>query len=237
MQFTVAGRPWDSFDGYLFDIDGTLIHCTDAVHYFAFCEALTAISGRALNLDGVNAHGNTDVGILRDAFALAGVPDDQWRPRLPKIRTGMCRFVDANKEDLRPEPLPYVKEVLAHLSGKGAVLGVATGNLKGIGQLKLQRAGLLDFFKVGGWSDDFEQRSDVFRAAIKQMRSATQPSASFCILGDTPADIRAARANGQPVIAIATGVYSREQLAAESPDLCLQSFAELFAARPTCREP
>jgi FMN phosphatase YigB (HAD superfamily) len=54
-------RKWDAYDAYLFDIDGTLLTCHDAVHYFAFCEALTALAGRELNLDGVVAHGNTDV--------------------------------------------------------------------------------------------------------------------------------------------------------------------------------
>ena len=73
-------RAWDEFDAYLFDIDGTLINCRDAVHYFAFCEALTRIAGRPTNLDGVVAHGNTDVGILRDALHLAKVPDEAWRP-------------------------------------------------------------------------------------------------------------------------------------------------------------
>ncbi len=35
-----GARRWDAYDAYLFDIDGTLMNCTDAVHYFAFCEAL-----------------------------------------------------------------------------------------------------------------------------------------------------------------------------------------------------
>ena len=57
------------------DIDGTLLNCMDAVHYFAFCDALSEVAGRALNLDGVVTHGNTDEGILRDAFAVGGVAE------------------------------------------------------------------------------------------------------------------------------------------------------------------
>ena len=75
-------REWDCFDAYLFDIDGTLLNCSDAVHYFAFCNTLSAIAGRPFTLEGVTAHGNTDVGILRDALALAGVDAAVWRPRL-----------------------------------------------------------------------------------------------------------------------------------------------------------
>jgi phosphoglycolate phosphatase-like HAD superfamily hydrolase len=224
----VNGRPWDSFDGYLFDIDGTLIHCTDAVHYFAFCEALTTISGRSLTLEGVATQGNVDVGILRDAFALAGIPESRWRPQLPAILGGMGDFVAARTQDLCPNILPRVRDVLDHLRDKGASLGVATGNLRRIGELKLQRAGILDYFQIGGWSDEFECRPDVIRAAADKMRAATHPDAAICILGDTPADILAAHANGMPVIAITTGIYTPEQLLAENPELCLHSFADLF---------
>src|SRR6185503_10778846 len=50
-------RAWDGFDAYLFDVDGTLLNCKDAVHFFAFRNALRTLSGRELNLDGVTAHG------------------------------------------------------------------------------------------------------------------------------------------------------------------------------------
>lgn len=226
----VGGCEWDTFDGYLFDIDGTLLNCADAVHYFAFCDALQTLSGRALTLEGVTAHGNTDVGILRDALALAGVPDAKWRPRLREIRETMGRFVLERKGDVCAVALPYAREVLEHLQRKGATLGIATGNLQTIGRLKLQTAGLLDFFSVGGWSDDYEQRADVFRAALEQMRAVTRTGATICVFGDTPADVAAAHANGLPVIAVATGVYSREELLAVQPDLCLESLGQLLRA-------
>jgi phosphoglycolate phosphatase len=227
---TTLGRSWDTFDVYLFDIDGTLLHCSDATHYFAFCDALKALSGSPLTLEGVTAHGNTDVGILRDALALAGVAEAEWRPKLTEIRTRMCRFVESRKDELCATALPCVRELLAHLEGKGAILGVVTGNLREIGRMKLQRAGLLDYFDVFGWSDNFEYRVDVFRSATEQIRAAMPLTTKICVVGDTPADVLAARANGLRVIAVATGVYSGEQLLMEGPDLCLKSFDELFRA-------
>lgn len=221
-------REWDEYDAYLFDVDGTLLHCTDAVHYFAFCEALGALAGRPLNLDGVTAHGNTDVGILRDALALAGVRDEVWRPQLSEIRGEMCRFVEARREQLCTEVLPAVPEVLGHLRARGAVLGVATGNLEGIGRLKLERCGLLEWFDFGGYSDGYEYRVDVFTGALAKARVLRGANASVCVVGDTPEDVRAARANGLDVIAVATGIYSLEELAAEKPNLCLRSLQDLL---------
>jgi phosphoglycolate phosphatase-like HAD superfamily hydrolase len=221
-------QPWDTFDAYLFDIDGTLIHCADAIHYFSFCDALSTVAGRPLNLDGVTAHGNTDIGILRDAFTLAGIPEDHWRPRLPQICEQMCLQVEQNKAGLCATVLPQVREVLQHLRNKGATLSVATGNLERIGRQKLAAANLLELFHAGAWSDTFEQRADIFCHGIEQVRRATRPNAAILAVGDTPADILAARANHLPVIAVATGTYTFEQLQNEEPSLCLHSFAELL---------
>ena len=227
MTQTINGRPWDSFDGYLFDIDGTLMNCTDAVHYFAFCDVLTRVAGRPLNLDGVVAHGNVDVGILRDAFTLADVPESIWRPRLAEMRDSMGAFVAAREADLCTPVLPGVVTVLTHLQQSGATLGVATGNLARIGTLKLAHAGLARFFDFGGFSDAFETRTDVFAHAVTLARNLRGGAASLCVVGDTPVDIRAAHANGLPVIAVATGIYTRDQLLPEQPELCLNSLTEL----------
>ncbi len=223
-------RPWDAFDAYLFDIDGTLLECKDLVHYSAFCEVLGAIAGRQLTLEGVVAHGNTDIGILRDALKLAGISDERWRPNIDSIRQAMSDFVRAREVDLCIQVLPYVHEVLAHLCARKGVLGVATGNLQSIGTLKLKRAGLLNYFSFGGWSDAFECRSDVFREAVRTAKALAGAGASICVIGDTPADIQAARQNHLPVIAVATGIYTADRLTAELPDACLHSLGELTGA-------
>jgi phosphoglycolate phosphatase-like HAD superfamily hydrolase len=222
-------KRWDTYDAYLFDIDGTLLNCTDAVHYFAFCDALTAIAGRPVNLDGVNTHGSVDNAILRDAFAAAGIAEANWRPRLAEARAAMAQQVARNRADFRIEVLPGVRDVLTRLRQRGAILGVATGNYAAIGRLKLEHAGLLDFFHFGGYSDAFETRADVFRAAVDRARALTTPAAAICVVGDTPADVQAAKANGLDVIAVATGIFPYEVLAAESPSRILRSLQDLMA--------
>jgi phosphoglycolate phosphatase-like HAD superfamily hydrolase len=221
-------RAWDAYDAYLFDIDGTLMNCTDAVHYFAFNEALTSVGGRPLTIDGVVAHGNTDVGIIRDAFAKHEVAESLWRPQLAEMIAGMGRFVESRQGDLCINLLPRVRDVLLHLKARGAVIGTATGNLQAIGEVKLARAGLLELFDFGGWSDAHETRTEVFRAAAAKARELAGRDAKLCVLGDTPADVRAARDIGVEVIAVATGIYPFEQLQAESPNLLLHSLEELM---------
>ena len=225
-------RAWDGFQAYLFDIDGTLLNCQDAVHYFAFCDALTGVAGRPLNLDGVVAHGNTDEGILRDAFTLAAVDEAYWRGRMAQVREQIGAQVEANRSQLRIDVLPGARRVLEHLRSRGAVLSTATGNLTRVGEAKLQECDLLPFFHYGGYSDQCETRVDVFRRALARVREDLGADASVCVVGDTPADVTAAHANGLEVIAVATGIYSREQLEKEAPELCIDSLLALFAEAP-----
>jgi phosphoglycolate phosphatase-like HAD superfamily hydrolase len=139
----------------------------------------------------------------------------------------MCRFVQAHQSELRITILPQVHEVLRHLGSRGAALGVATGNLRDIGQIKLKRAGLLKYFSFCAWSDAFECRDDVFEEAVRKAKALAGENAAICVIGDTPSDVRAAHRHGLPVIAVATGIYSVEQLREESPEMCLQSLSDL----------
>lgn len=220
-------RGWDEFAAYLFDIDGTLLNCQDAVHYFAFCDALSAVAGRPMNLDGVVTHGNTDEGILRDAFRRAEIAEAVWRGQMDVVRAQIGAQVERDREQLRIEVLPGVREVLAHLRGRGAVLSTATGNLARVGEVKLGRCGLLPFFDFGGWSDTCESRSEVFRRALGKVRAAIGPEAAVCVVGDTPADVEAAHANGLEVIAVATGIFAEEDLEAGMPEMCVASLERL----------
>lgn len=216
------------YDAYLFDIDGTLLNCTDAVHYFGFCEVLTSVAGRPMNLDGVVAHGNVDMGIMRDALLGASVPDAAWRPRGAEMRDALSSFVERRSADLCTTVLPGVTAVLEHLRGRGAKLGVATGNLERIGWTKLERCGLRSHFDFGGFSDDFEWRRDMIGAAVRKARAAAGDGASVCVVGDTPADVQAAHDNGLDVIAVATGIFSPEELRASDPDLLVRAMTELL---------
>jgi phosphoglycolate phosphatase len=222
-------RAWDEFDAYLFDIDGTLLNCRDAVHYFAFCDALTSVAGRPMNLDGVVCHGNVDAGILRDAFVRAGVEEQVWRGELKRICEGIGAQVEANAGQMEIDVLPGAGRVLEHLRARGAVLSTATGNLARVGIAKLGRCGLLEHFQHGGWSDGCESRDEVFRKALAGLREALGTEATVCVVGDTPADVRSAHANGLEVIAVATGIYSGEELEAAGPELLVPSLLALFA--------
>jgi phosphoglycolate phosphatase-like HAD superfamily hydrolase len=224
-----AGFRWDAADAYLFDIDGTLLNCRDAVHYWAFCHAVQDVLGIEAGIDGVPVHGNTDVGILRAALRRARVDDARIDRHLPQIVDRMCAEAQRRGEQIVPELCPSIRELVGHLFERGKLLGVASGNLEPIGWMKLEKAELRPMFSFGSFAWPRESRSEIFVHGAFLARQRLGPSASVCIFGDTPADIHAARLAGLPIVVLATGIYSLAELLSYGPDACFASAAELLA--------
>ena len=80
---------------------------------------------------------------------------------LEDILDAMRNDVLAQREAMQVRVMPGVEETLEHLQAKGAALGVATGNLESIGWLKIELAGLRDWFSFGGFSDRFIVRAEM----------------------------------------------------------------------------
>jgi phosphoglycolate phosphatase-like HAD superfamily hydrolase len=226
--FVREGFLWDEQPAYLFDIDGTLLRDPGRVHHNAFFAGVKSVMGRDLVLDGVTVAGNTDPGILHDAFRIQGLAESEWRPQLEEVLEAIRVEVLAQRETMRIKVMPGVEATLAHLKAKGAAIGVATGNLEAIGWHKIEIAELRDWFAFGGFSDRFAVRSDMIAHAAGIARAFAGPDASVCVVGDTPSDVSAARANGLPVIAVATGRYSFDELMECQPDACATTLEALL---------
>jgi len=234
------GFRWDEQRAYLFDIDGTLMRHRDRVHVDAFFDSVRGVMGQELVLDGVTLAGNTDPGILRDAFRLASVEESVWRPHREDMLQAMRATVAARRGEMLWTIMPGVEATLEHLENKGALLGVATGNLEEIGWIKIENAGLRSWFSFGGFCDRFEAREEMIAHAAEQARAILRsseggaglgaPEPTVCVIGDTPRDIEAARTNGLPAIAVATGRYSFEELMEHEPAACATTLEALLEA-------
>jgi phosphoglycolate phosphatase-like HAD superfamily hydrolase len=141
----------------------------------------------------------------------------------------MCELVAEQRDQMHLRLMLGVKDALSHLTRKGALLGVATGNLEMIGWIKIEEAGLREWFRFGGFSDHYPIRAELIGNAARKARELSGADARVCVVGDTPRDIEAARANSLPVIAVATGNYSFEALLELKPEVCASSLADLLA--------
>jgi len=141
----------------------------------------------------------------------------------------MRQTVHDRRHEMHLRLMPGVEDALAHLAKKGALLGVATGNLEMIGWIKIEEAGLREWFRFGGFSDHFPIRSELVGDAARKARELARADARVCVVGDTPRDIEAAHANQLPVIAVATGNFSFDTLLEGRPEVCASSLADLLA--------
>jgi phosphoglycolate phosphatase len=228
LQITELQMDFFSFDAYLFDIDGTLLNTRDAIHYFAFRNAMKKVWGFEATIDGVPVHGNTDIGILRAVCRLQNISDAEFESHLPQIIEMMCAEVSSRSAEIRADLCPCIPDLLSMLQQQHKLIGVVTGNFEAIGWTKLTATGLRPYFAFGSFSDRTERRADIFRSGLAEVHRRLGPAARTVVVGDTPSDIHAAREAGLPVISVATGIYPHAELAALSPDLCISSCTELL---------
>ena len=222
------GFAWDGQDAYLFDIDGTLLRDTGRIHMDSFVPSIRRVTGFEVTLEGVPVHGSTDTAILGEACRQAGIPAEVLEPQLGAIFEAMRRTVAEQRNVMKLLLMPGVEDALRHLARKGALLGVATGNLEAIGWIKIEVAGLREWFRFGGFSDNFPIRAELIGHAARKARELAGAEARVCVVGDTPRDIEAAHANSLPVIAVATGNFSFEALLEHRPEVCASSLADLL---------
>jgi len=215
------GFNWRRFDAYLFDIDGTLLNSRDAVHYDSFLTAMRELYGRAVGLEGVEVQGSTDPIILLHALQKAGICEADGRACLEAAMAKMCSEVETRSEELRPELCGSIEKLLADLKAKGKLLGVTSGNVERIGWAKLKAAGIDEYFAFGSFSDRNESRTEIFRWGTQEVLRRLGDQAKICFVGDTPADVAAAKACGFPVIAVATGIFSMIELGKTEPEMCI----------------
>lgn len=215
-------------DAYIFDIDGTLLVTKDLVHWNALHQAMLEIYQVDATIEGIQYHGKTDLSILRCALGRVGIQDREFEARLPKALEVVRREVEASYQKMEPTVCPGVIQLLEFVRDARKLLGVASGNLESVGWRKIQAAELDGFFSFGCFSDCCETRSGIFRNAISHVTQYLGAQARTCFIGDTPADIQAARDTGASIVAVASGVFSLDELRACSPDLCLSHCGQLF---------
>ncbi len=206
----------------LFDIDGTLI-TTGGAGRMALEMALAAEFNVADVDHRVDFAGRTDRAIVRDLLRAHALEDSQenWQRFL---KSYLARLPD-NLAQREGSVLPGVEPLLERLAKRSDVtLGLLTGNVQSGAWKKLEYYGLAHFFQFGAFGDRHYQRNEVAQEALIACRklAGNEPRGEHIwVIGDTPNDVLCARAIGARCVAVATGVYSRDQLDAAEPDLLL----------------
>lgn len=217
----------------LFDIDGTLIS-SRGVGRRAFAHALRVVYGTEGILDAYDTRGKTDPRIVVDVLGAVGLGGAAIEAGLEACFAAYARELEAligTGEGV--QVLPGMETVVRNLAARDdVVVGLLTGNIATGAELKLRPTGLWPCFRVGAFGSDHIDRRQlpfVARARLREQVGRDLPFEQVTIIGDTPHDIDCARACGAVAVAVATGLYARDELAAHAPDLLFDDFADAEA--------
>jgi phosphoglycolate phosphatase len=214
----------------LFDIDGTLLDAGGAGRR-ALARAIEEEVGRSIPQHAFHGFaGRPDSWIVRTILERMGLPDVEPASER-RIFDGYTLHLE---EELRDRPtlriLPGVRELLDALaSEQDFLLGLLTGNIETSARTKLSHLGINATFGFGAFGDDASDRDrllPIARSRAEERRGGRIDAGQICLVGDTPLDIGCARAGGSSILAVATGLYDAESLAALEPDQLLNDLRD-----------
>jgi len=203
----------------LFDLDGTLV-TTGGAGKQAIDAALAA-HGAAGGTDFSFA-GMTDRAIIRLGLTAAGLePTTERLDQVIQTYLATLRQTVAAMADERYRVHAGVVAALDRAEQTpGMAIGLGTGNVEQGARIKLARVDLARRFAFGGFGSDAEDRAELIGVGAQRGAARLGQPLRQCrvvVIGDTPKDIAAARANGAESIAVATGPVSAETLAEHGP--------------------
>jgi len=214
----------------LFDIDGTLLSSQGAGGR-ALKGALREVFGRLGPMDGYSFAGRTDPQIVLDLMRRAGFREGFIREKMPLVfELYLQRLPEEIRKGLPPTLFPGVLPLLKALKREErAILGLLTGNIEAGAEIKLAALNLQDYFSVGAYGSDAEERNHLPWIVLQRVRGKFDRhlnEGDMVVIGDTPLDVGCAREVGARSIAVATGVVGREELEGCGADYLFDDFRE-----------
>jgi pyrophosphatase PpaX len=203
----------------LFDLDGTLIDSA-AIILASFRHATKAVLERE----------------IPDEELLAAVGGSTLREQMLALGEERAdELVQAYREHNEPlhaelRPCAGIPRLLRELNGDSRALGIVTAKRRLTVDLAFRALPELEpYFDVVVGSEDTERHKphpDPVLTALDRLARGAEDAA---YVGDSPFDIQAAKAAGVGAIAVTWGgIHSRERLAAEEPDLLVDTAEELL---------
>jgi phosphoglycolate phosphatase len=179
--------------------------------------------------------GRTDRAIALEVLTLAGVPDPEqalgpFHDVMAAHSAGLAASVAQ-----RSRVLAGAAQAISALAERDVVQSLLTGNIRPLAEVKLGPLGLTEHLDldVGAYGDAHAVRAELVHLArdrASRVYGCDFGGAATVLVGDTPLDVGAALATGARAVAVATGLFTAETLAASGAHVVLPDLADTDAA-------
>jgi len=205
-------------NGIFFDLDGTIVDSREAYYEAARIAFLTM--GQEL------PEKETVLEIPRRLERKQPLNDVIKGDIRKFLRTYLNAYYSITTE--KTKPLPKVSTALEALSGK-AKLALAT--MRAFPKESIIKE--LEVFKIAKYFScvvtalDTNKPKPSPEALIKCAKALDVQMSDCIIVGDSISDVRAGKAAGSKTVAVLSGLFSRQELAKEKPDLIIEDLTAL----------
>ena len=207
------------FPVVLFDLDGTVVD-SGGIILASMRHATRTVLARELSDGELMAH--------------VGGPglEAQMRALDPVRADELVAVYRAHNEPLHDtlEACPGMEAALETLKEQGLRLGVVTAKRRSTVELAFAKLPLGHLFEAVVGGDETERhKPDPEPLLVAAARLEAEPQ-ECAYVGDSPFDVRAAKAAGMHAVAVTWGrIHDRARLAAEEPDAIVDTAEELLA--------
>ena len=203
------------FKGIIFDIDGTLTSTNELI-FASFNHITKKYLGKAYSQEQI--------------ISLFGPTEDQ-------ILKEMCGndFAQAKKEYYdyydsnhhMADLYPGINDLLFYLKKKNILLSIYTGKGRKAAIITLKKLGIHDYFDLIITGDDVAEHKPSAEGINKFIDKFELIKDDVLMVGDSPADVKAAKAAGVKIASVLWDSYAKEKVLQLKSDFVFHSVEEL----------
>jgi pyrophosphatase PpaX len=205
-----------NFDGYIFDIDGTLTSTNELIfksfNYVAEKYIHRSFSEKEL----ISFFGPTEEAILNELMG----------DNFENAKKDYFDFYHSHHNVLA-ELHPGMKEILSIIKNLKIPLGVFTGKGRKAATITLRMLEIYDYFDLIITGDDVKNHKPHPEGILKFIEHFNLKNEKVILIGDAPADIKAARAAGIKIVSVLWDSYAKERVIESGSDFVFYTVDEL----------
>ena len=203
------------FDGFIFDIDGTLTS-TNQLIFDSFNFIAKKYLGRSFSDDEIiSMFGPTENVILKE---LCGDNFEEAKKEY---------YTYYSKNHWKAKLYPGIKDILDYLKNKKFPLGIFTGKGRQASLITLRKLEIDNYFDLIVTGDDVTNHKPSAEGILKFVEHFNLKNESVLMIGDSVSDVKASREAGIKIASVIWDSYAQEKVKTMQSDYYFYSVKEL----------